>query len=88
MPARLHSQFSIHCNLFSRRYTTTAAADRALNVKINKEGNGREALSSNHCGRGKSKCIKYSDFVSVITALVIRHEERMRRIMSSVACVA
>jgi hypothetical protein len=72
---------------FSRHYRTTAA-ERVLNIKFNKEGNGREALSSKHCGRGNSVSIRYSEYVPVIPALVIRTEERMRRIMSSVVCVA
>jgi len=63
MSARLPSQVSIHCHLFSRRHTT--AAERALNVKTNKAGNGREALSSNHCSRGKSVSTKYSEPLSV-----------------------
>ena len=63
-PARLPSQVNIHCRLFIRRHTTTAA-ERALNVKINKAGKGREVLSSNHCGRGKSISIKYSECLSV-----------------------
>ena len=33
-----------HCHLYSRRHTT--ADERALNLKINKTGNGRPALSS------------------------------------------
>jgi len=32
--------------------------------------------------------IRYSEYVPVIPALVIRREERMRPIMSSVACLA
>jgi hypothetical protein len=86
IPVRLPSQFSIHCHLFSRRYTT--ASERARNVKINKAGNGHVELASNHCGCGKSISIKYSEFVPVFPASVIRHEKRMRRIMSSVTCLA
>jgi hypothetical protein len=46
-----------------------------------------EARSRNHCCRGKTISITYSECVSV--ALVIQHAKRMRHIvLSSVACPA
>jgi hypothetical protein len=46
-----------------------------------------EALSYNHCCRGKAISITYSECVSV--ALVIQHAKRMRRIiLSTMACLA
>jgi hypothetical protein len=45
-----------------------------------------EARSRNNCCRGKAISITHSERVSV--ALVIQHAKRMRRIMSSVACLA
>jgi hypothetical protein len=83
--SRHSSQFSIHCHLFSRCYTTTAA-EQTLKIKIHKSGNWKEALPSNHFGHGKSVSIKHYECVC-IPVLVIRHEERMRRIMPSVACL-
>jgi hypothetical protein len=38
-----------------------------------------EAHSRNHCCRGKSRSITYSDCVSVV--LVIQHARRMRRVL-------
>jgi hypothetical protein len=55
---------------FSSRHYRTTAAERALNLKFNKAGNGREALSSKHCGRGNSVSIRYSEYVLVIPALL------------------
>ena len=49
-------------------------------------GNITKARSRNHCCRAKAISITYSQCVSV--ALVIQHAKRMRRIMSSVACLA
>jgi hypothetical protein len=46
-----------------------------------------EALSCNHCCRGKAISITYCECVSVV--LVIQHAMRMRLIiLSSVACLA
>jgi hypothetical protein len=46
-----------------------------------------EALSRNHCCRGKAISITYSECVFV--ALVIQHAKRMSRIiLSSVVCLA
>jgi len=44
-----------------------------------------EARSHNHCFRGKSNSIKYSD--SLFVALVTQHVKLMRRIKLSVACL-
>jgi hypothetical protein len=44
------------------------------------------ARSRNHCFLGKAVSITYSECGSV--ALVIQHAKRMRRLMSSVACLA
>jgi hypothetical protein len=46
-----------------------------------------EALTRNHCCRGKTLIITYSEIVSV--AVVIQHAKRLRlMILSSVACLA
>jgi len=44
-----------------------------------------EARSRDHCFRGKSVSIKYSD--SVFVALVTQHVKRTRRTKLSVACL-
>jgi hypothetical protein len=57
--------------------------NRRGNVQINET----QARSRNHCCRGKTIIITYSECVSV--ALFIHHAKRMRLIiLSSVACLA
>jgi hypothetical protein len=66
---------------FNSAFKGLTGTRRAVYVQRN-----TEARSNNHCSRGEAKRVVYSECGSVV--FVIQDAKRVRRIMSSVACVA